>query len=125
MNLYHCSDEKFDNFLSPMVGPNRHEGEDPEIVLKPGIWFSDQPDFVRIVRGKILKYKYLVSIPEDDPALKKDGNFAKVKRSSFPIFESTDQVNHYLYQSNIQIQVRYVWDENRYITDPEWKKKQD
>jgi hypothetical protein len=76
MRLYHVSTQKFDDVLSPVVGPRRHGGEDRRAVGNPVIWLTNDPTMkAESPEGTIDRYQHEVEIPENDPHLFLDTDF--------------------------------------------------
>lgn len=66
MKLYHFSDGKY-SVLKPMMGKNRHSGEDKRIVGKPVVWLTADNNMAN--DEATYKYKYTVEINEKDKNL--------------------------------------------------------
>lgn len=66
MKLYHFSHKKY-SCLKPMIGKNRHSGEDKRIVGKPVVWLT--PNDSMKDDGKSYQYKYTLEIKESDENL--------------------------------------------------------
>jgi len=120
MRLYHCSDIKIDDYLIPGVGETRHDGEDSRFVNVSGIWFSDDPKFVRRVGSSVQKFRYEVEIPKDDANLERDNKIDVTMKVFNHIFGDNDSINWYFYKEKAKIVNRTVWDGNQYVVDPEW-----
>ena len=117
MRLFHCSNIKTDDYLDPQLGFSRHGGEDPRFADVPGIWFSDDPNFIRQVEGKVQTYKYEVEIEETDPNLELDQKLVNGIAIFNKELNCNESVKWYFYTARAKIVKRYIWSGKSYVSD--------
>ncbi|MBW5471557.1 hypothetical protein GPJ61_27605 [Brevibacillus formosus] len=110
MFLYHFSDCDVD-ILQPMIGKNRHDGEDPLAVDKPVIYLTNCSDM--IIDGQRRLFRYTVEIDLNDPQLKPDRLFNQMMEGNKNIGEP--QWFFYIYFTSITPVKKEKWNGKCYL----------
>lgn len=114
MKLYHSSNKRL-SVLVPIVGGNRHKGEDPRAVNEPVVYLTNSQDETFAEEGIIHRYKYIVEIPMEDPDLFLDEKDFAFRQECNEAFGENDATRWYFRKKSIIVQATLEWDGKKYI----------
>jgi hypothetical protein len=115
MKLFHSSHLKL-SILEPRLGGNRHEGEDPQAINQPVIYFTNTEDEIFSNEGIVAPYKYIVEIEEEDPDLYLDEKYFELIKNGNEAFpDIKNNTKWYFLKRPIKVVETLKWDGKKYV----------